>query len=320
MNYNLFQVAAAFNRCYNTVRALWVKFQHTGSVQDLPRRPRQRVTTHRQDRYIILTHLRDRFRTATETARAVIGRHNRQIHAKTVRNRLKDINVKAYRPCKRPILTQRHKRDRFLWARRNLRLTRADWARILFVDETRLRLRHADGRVRVYRRRGERYAPNCVQQVDQYGGGSVMLWAGVSLHTKTPIVFIRGNMNAQTYQNNVLIPTAIPHIRANRGMSLAQDNATCHNARATQALLAASNIRLIRMPARSPDLNPIENIWDLLKRHVRQLPQQQNLHALRHDIVRTWTAIRQQYIQRYIISMRSRCRAVVAARGGHTRY
>ena len=135
----------------------------------------------------------------------------------------------------------------------------ADWAAVVFVDETRVKLRGPDGRTRVYRRRGERHAQNCVAEVDQFRGGSIMLWAGISMNTKNPIVTIQGNLTARKYQTDVLIPHyqtdvliphLIPHVRANRRMALAQDNAPCHAARATQNLLAASNVRVIQMPAK----------------------------------------------------------------------
>ena len=136
---------------------------------------------------------------------------------------------------------------------------------MLFVDETRVKLCGNDGRTRVYRRRRERNAQNCVVEVDQFGGGSLMLWAGISMHTKTPIVTIQGNLTARKYQTDVLLPHLIPHIRANRGMGLFQDNAPCHAARTSQNMMAANNIRIIHMTAKSPDLNPIEHLWDLMK-------------------------------------------------------
>lgn len=158
------------------------------------------------------------------------------------------------------VLTARHRQARLAWARQHLRFTGANWANVLFVDETRVKLRGADGRTRIYRRRGERNAANCVMEADSFGGGSIMVWAGISLHTKTPVVNVNGNLNAMQYQNQTVQPFIIPHLAANRGMSLAQDNAPCHVARTTRQMLNANNVRVLPWPAKSPDLNPIEHV------------------------------------------------------------
>ena len=74
-------------------------------------------------------------------------------------------------------------------------------------------------------------------------------------------------------------------------------------------------------PALSPDLSPIEHLWDELGRRVRhrQNPPE-TLQELGDALVHEWNNIPQAFIQRLIGSMRRRCEAVVAARGGHTGY
>ena len=103
-------------------------------------------------------------------------------------------------------------------------------------------------------------------------------------------------------------------------MILAQDNAPCHSARNTQQLLRANDVRLLDWPAKSPDLNPTEHVWDILKRRVRQLRQHRTLAQLQHDAIQIWREITQPTIQNYIRSMRQRCRAVIYANGGHARH
>lgn len=314
------QVARAFNRSASTVHALLVKYRQTGSVEDLPRRPRSRITTPVQDRYITLTHLRNRRLNAAETARGTIGTHGRHISGQTVRNRLRVSGLRARRPYNGLILTPRHRRLRLAWARRHVRDTRADWGRVLFTDESRFNLRRSDGRARVYRRLGERYTDACVTQIDRFGGGSRMIWAGVSLHTKTPAITINGNLNAARYQNEIILPVVVPHLRANRGMSLLQDNAPAHSARGTLQMMERNRIRVLAIPPCSPDLNPIEHLWDHLDRQLRKGPQPANLRVLERELINIWENIPQRFVFNYINSMRQRCLDVIRAQGGHTRY
>lgn len=280
------------------------------------------MTTPAQDAQIVADHLNNRFRTAASTARQTIGTHNRSISQKTVLNRLRDHGIRARRPFRGLVLTDVHRRRREQWARRHQRMTRAEWANVLFTDESRFNLKNSDGRMRVYRRRGERLNDSCVHERDHYGGGSVMVWAGISFHTKTNLVVIRGNLNALRYQQEILIPEAIPHLRAGgRGMVLMQDGATPHTAATTERLLRQQQVRVLPWPSKSPDMNPIEHLWDELGRRVRNGPNPPaNLVQLEQMLIQEWANIPQQTISNYVMSMRQRCAHLLRARGGHTKY
>ena len=147
------------------------------------------------------------------------------------------------------------------------------------------------------------------------GGGG-----GISLQHKTDVRVIDGNLNAQRYQDEILAPVVTPFILANPHMLLMQDNATSHSARATRQYLATNNVHVIDWPARSPDLNPTEHIWDLLDKRLRNVQNHpQTVAELRQEVVRQWNLLAQPEIRRYIAFMRRRCEAVIKAEGGHTR-
>ena len=133
------------------------------------------MTTAADDRYIILQHLRNRRLTAAATGRQY------DIRPQTVRNRLrrKVQPIRAYRPYFGQVLIRRHRTKKRDWCHRHLHFRRADWDLILFSDECRFNLSHADGRERVYRCRGERFADAYVIERDRFGGGSVLVWGGI---------------------------------------------------------------------------------------------------------------------------------------------
>ena len=85
-------------------------------------------------------------------------------------------------------------------------------AEFLFSDESRVCLHKNDGRVQVWRRRGERPTAACVKGRKAFNGGSVMVWAGVNLHGKARLVFVDGNLNARRYIDEILVPVAQPHL------------------------------------------------------------------------------------------------------------
>ena len=146
-------------------------------------------------------------------------------------------------------------------------LLRADWDMVLVTDECRFNLSHADGSERVYRHRGECFADACVIERDRFGGGSVR--GGIMGVIKTRLIVINGNIDAQIYINDVLAVEAPPFIHFHGpNVTLMHDNTRPHSAAITRQFLATSNVNVLDWPTNGPDINPIEQVWDELGRHV----------------------------------------------------
>ena len=305
------RVAAIFGVAYSTMSRLMIRFNATNSVKDCRRSGRPKATTHCQDNLIrTLRALQGQLRTAAGVT----------VSDQTIRNRLHAAGLRARRPLVRIPLKQRHRIHRLDWCRRHLRWNWLQWSRVAFSYESRFNLYFNDGRMRVYRRHGEQYSDVNVKEHDRYGGGSVMVWAAVTIHRRTPLQFIAGNLNSQRYVDEVMRPMVLPFRRQIGQPAVFQDdNARQHPGHIVNDFVRVNNINRMDWPANSPDLNPIEK-WDELGRRTYRANPPQTIPQLRHRLAQVWQNIPQATIRRCVGSMRKRCQECVYARGGHTSY
>lgn len=311
-------IARTFGCHRKTIENLMKRYRDTGTTLDRSRTGRPRVTSRREDRYLRTLHLRNRFLTVAESASTALGR---VLSQSTVRRRLRAAGIRARRPYCGPTLTRQHRHNRLIWTRRVRRWQLRDWRNVMFTDESRFCLYKHDGRARVYRRQGERNAPNCVAEVQAHGGGSVMVWGGIRGENKSPLVIVMGNMTAQRYIDQVLRPVVLPFLQNHPGTLFQHDNAPAHSARAVSTFLDNNNVNVLPWPSRSPDLSPIEHMWDCLGRRIRNRANPPvNLRQLEQALQDEWGNIPNATVRRLTTSMRRRVFACITAEGGHTKY
>ena len=261
-----------------------------------------------------------RFQTASVTARTIPGL--RRIHPRTVHNRLCEHHIRPRQPCVRTLLLPRHHAERLRWSRAHQRWRLREWEAVLFSNESRFILDHSNGRIMVYHSVGERYKDACFRQRRAFGGGSVMVWGGISAHGRTPMAIINGNRNAHRYLKEVVRPNMLLFVRGQRrNMTFQQDNARPHVARLIMNFLWHENVLVMAWPSMSPDLSPIEHVWDKMDRRLRQRPNLPvTLQGLGETLQEVWLEIPPAFHANLVASMRRRCQECVNARGGHTHY
>ncbi|GFT36336.1 transposable element Tcb2 transposase [Trichonephila clavipes] len=294
-------VAAVFGIAHSIVSRLWRQFQTTGTAIRVFSSGRPRGTTPADDRYIVLQDRRNRRQTAGEIARHTTQATGRPISRFTVARRLLGGGLFARRPVRCVPLTPAHRRR----------------------HESRFSLSSDSHRILIWRERGSRNHPSNIIERDRYGGRGVLVWGGIMLGSRTHLhIFDAGSVNGTRYCNEILLP----YVRLFRGAMGLQflfmdDNAPCHRTVAAEQLLESEDIERMDWPARSPDLNPIEHVWDFLGRRLaaRTLPPV-TIRELRLALQDGWAAMPQQLIDTLILSMGRRCETCLAVRGDHIPY
>ena len=173
-------MAANFGVPQSVVSRLYQRYQQTGEVVEMRGRGRTRATSRADDRHVVMESLRSTTLSAPKLHPELRNTRGVNVIVQTIRNRLYERGISARRPVIATLLTRRHRQTREQWSRAHLRWAQRQWSTVLFTDESVFRLSCADGRTRVWRRKIERFADCNIIERDPYGGGSVMVWAGIS--------------------------------------------------------------------------------------------------------------------------------------------
>jgi transposase len=144
-----------------------------------------------------------------------------------------------------------------------------------------------------------------------------MVWGCMSAAGVGKLVVVDGTLDSDTYIQ-ILKEAMIPSAQAlhNGYMVFQQDNAPAHTSKKTKTFLQEHRIQVLPWPAKSPDLNPIENLWQILESKVRPR-MSSSLVGLKEALMDEWKKISKETCQKLIQSLPKRCKACTKARGGH---
>ncbi|GFS81765.1 transposable element Tc3 transposase [Trichonephila clavipes] len=279
-------VAAEFVINKSVVSRAWKAFQTTGTAVIKVGGDPPRTTTAGDDRYIILKVTRGRRQSASAIAQ--------QLYSNGV-----------------------------TMVQRAQKLDNCQWSRVLFTDESRFSTRSDSQRVLIWREIETRFYSSNIKESHHYGGPRVLVWGGIMLNGRTELhIFDRGSVIGDRYCEEVLLP----HVRLLRGtigpdFIFMDDNARPHWTLAVKELLESEDITRMDWPAYSPDLNPIEHVWDVLRRRIAARSHHpENTQQIKQMLIEEWALLPQEMLHQLVLSMRRRCKATIAVRGGHIPY
>ncbi|UYV75632.1 hypothetical protein LAZ67_13000806, partial [Cordylochernes scorpioides] len=306
------QIAADTHLGASTVHRLWRRWLEQGNVTIYRNVGATRVTSARVDRRILRQAVAAPQATCTAILQHVQDTLDHSISTRTISRRLVANGLHSCRPLRRLPLTPPNRRQRLEWCRaRSTWMT--EWHRVVFSDESRFCLSSDSRRVRVWRRRGERSNPAAIVERPTVRKHGIMVWGAIAYDSRSPLLRIQGTMTAQRYVDDVLRPVTLPYLQGVPNALYQQDNARPHTARISQQAL--QDVQMLPWPPYSPDLSPIEHVWDIIGRRLHALPQPRSEDELWQMVEREWRAIPQDAIRNLIDSLPRRVAACIAVRG-----
>lgn len=238
-----------------------------------------------------------------------------------IRNRLqKDFGLRCRQAALKPLLTKTMLKKRLAFAKKYITWTPEQWNDVMWSDESTFRVLTSH-RVQVRRPSGTRYDSAYTVKTVKHSP-SVMVWGCFSGKAgRGGLFFLPRNvtMNGERYMS-VLDDHLLSFYEIHGTSIFMQDGAPCHTSKKVLAFLKSKKVKVLEWPGNSPDLNPIENAWKIMKNKVKN-GAVTSIPTLIEKIKDVWLHdISHEYLRTLAESMPRRLAAVIKAKGDMSKY
>ena len=195
---------------------------------------------------------------------------------------------------------------------------------VVWSDETKFQLFGAEGCKYCWRKSTEPLKDQHIIPTTKFNKDSINIWGCFTYYSIGYLSRIEGNLNAELYRQ-ILKEELMYSLRyynlAPKDIIFQHDNDPKHKAKIVQRWLKNNKIRTISWPSKSPDLNPIENIWNNVKRRVNDLEININdKETLWNNLLEIWNETSEKTCKEYIETMPKRINDIIKAKGSYTRW
>lgn len=249
-------------------------------------------------------------------------RNNRTYNALQLQNELKtscNINLSyntirrlrrklGFRPVhfrRRPKFGENTRRKRLQYALDNMD---EDWKNIIFTDESWFIIGN-DHKIVWKQPQEEPIEAEVKQHPDK-----VMIWGGIWWDGRTKLCIIDGNVDGEKYREILYNYILRPHLNEDEKQVL-QDGARAHTAEETLEFCDEHDISIKQNPPSSPELNPIEKVWNWMKDEVNKI-NPSTKEELITVLQQVWDSIPQNIIQAFISHNNTVVNDLIASNGG----
>jgi transposase len=312
---------------HSTVARVIKRFHETGAVAPAPIPGRPRALSKREQRYALRRVQAKPICSIPALATELSAEWKKRVTAYMLRLVLRSNGFKPCKPAKKPLLSAAHKKARLAFAQKYVEKGPEFWRRVVFSDESSIKVFPTPSGLWVWRRPGERFAPRHFVPTVQKGGGSFMVWGCLTSKGVGWLAKLKEGADSQLYTEILEdeLEQTIGHYwrskREQRQVVFQHDGASIHTAKVVKEYLGRQRYTVLDWPAKSPDLSPIENLWADLKRRLQARQEEiKDQKSLWEVVQEVWEATPAQTCKDLVDSMPRRLRAVINAKGGPTKY
>jgi len=305
-----------------TVNDVIRKWEKEGRTSPAPRSGRPPLLDEHDQRQLVRLVKEDRQQSLAQITENFNNLGLKNVSEVTIRRNLYELGYHGRAGVRKPLVSEVNRNRRNIWCR-GRRFWREEWHNVIWSDESRFVLFQNDSHHWVWRRPHEKYDVDCLLPTVKQGSPGVMVWGCFINDTPGPLVIIEETVNAQKYLQileNHLLPF-LTSLDDEKAYIFQDDNASVHRAKVVIEWKEDNLIGSLPWPAQSPDLNPIEHVWDYLERRVRgrnSTPKSTAdlVSALREE----WVNIDPLYLENLVSSMPRRVLSVIKNKGYPTKY
>ena len=315
------EVALLCHVSYGTVQN--IRKTHLPNLKStLGGRPQKLSKQNKQ--YCIRAITSGKMKTAIEVQQDLETNLDVTVNEITVRRVFKDAGLQAMKKEKRPRLSAKNIKERLEFAKQYKDWTVEDWKHVVWSDETRINRFCSDGYSWCWVLDKNNLQEHQISQTVKHGGGSIMIWGCMTAHGPGFMCQIMGTMVQDVYISileDCLLKTLKWYKLKSKDTIFQQDNNPKHTANKVQQWLKKRSFETLIWPAQSPDINPIEHLWAIIKRKLNEYETPPNgMIQLWQRIETIWNNIDKDVCMNLIDSMPRRIEAVLKAKGKWTDY
>lgn len=315
------QICEKVNVPKSTIQGVISRFLHENRVADKGRIAPNKIFNEKDERKIIRISKNNPRMSAPMLAKEMEEGLGKTCHPQTIRRVLSNGGMYCRMARRKPYLSDKNKKARVKFAKDHVAKGQTFWNSVLFCDESKYNIFGCDGDRRIYRMNGAALKEQNLYATVKHGRGHVMVWGCMSASGVGKLVFIDGIMEKTQYlrilQEN--LQASVDQLELGTGYRFYQDNDPKHKSGIVQSWLIWTCPHIVQTPAQSPDLNPIENLWDYLERMIRKR-KITGLPSLKIALQEEWAKIPASYTQKLVDSIPRRLNMVIAQKGLPTKY